>query len=460
MKSLPKGKKINNIWNKFINGSVNRQIFGAALTVGIFTALVKGTAISKELVVAWKFGLSDEIDAYLIAFLVPSFIVSVIAGSFHSAFIPTYIKVREKEGKKAAQNLFSGMITWALALLAITTILIVSTAPLYLPLIAGGFDTKKLELTFKLLCVISPFILLNGIIVIWGAVLNAGERFALAAVTPILTPGFTMLLVIAFDSWRTYALAGGLLCGAIVEIMILGIALKKQGFSLFPKLYGLDSYSRQVIKQYAPTVAGSFLMCSHIVVDQSMVALLPAGSVSALSYGDRLVSLPLVLITTALNTAIVPYISKMVAHKDWKGVKRTLRNYLLLIYAATIPVTILIITFSEPIVRLLFQRGSFTAEDTQLVTDIQKYYALQIPFYISAIFVVKLIVSINKNFILMWGSGLSLIVNIVANYVFMNWIGIRGIALSTSCVYLTSFCFLFFFAKKYLNELASKKEIV
>jgi len=457
MKGLS-NKKINRIWQKFTKGSVNRQIFGAALTVGLFTAFVKLAAISKELVVAWKFGLSDEIDAYLIAFLVPSFVISVIAGSFHSAFIPTYIQVREKEGKKASQNLFSGMITWALGLLTMTTILVVSTAPLYLPLLAGGFDETKLQLTFKLLCVISPFILLNGIIVIWGAVLNAGERFVLAAVTPILTPGFTMLLVIAFDSWRAYALAAGLLCGAIIEILILGISLKRQGFSLLPKLYGLNSHSRQIINQYAPTVAGSFLMCSHVVVDQSMVALLPSGSVTALSYGDRLVSLPLILITTALNTAVVPYISKMVAYKDWKGVRRTLKNYLLLIYAATIPITILIITFSEPIVRLLFQRGSFTAEDTQLVTDIQKYYALQIPFYVSAIFMVKFIVSINKNFILMWGSALNLAVNILGNFVFMHWIGIRGIALSTSCVYFASFCFLFFFGQKYLNELAPKKE--
>lgn len=131
---------------------------------------MKVASVGKELVVAWKFGTADELDAFLIALVVPLFITNIIAGSFQAALIPTYIRVPEQSGIKAAQQLFYGATVWSLGLLVITTILMLVTAPLYLPLIAGGFSPEKLELTYKLLCAIAPIILLSGIITIWGAV--------------------------------------------------------------------------------------------------------------------------------------------------------------------------------------------------------------------------------------------------------------------------------------------------
>jgi putative peptidoglycan lipid II flippase len=107
---------------------------------------------------------------------------------------------------------------------------------------------------------------------------------------------------------------------------------------------------------------------------------------------------------------------------------------------------------SELIVQLLFQRGSFTASDTQLVAQIQNFYALQIPFYVAVILVVRLINSLQISYLLAWGSGFNLIINILGNYVFMFWLGIKGIALSTSCVICFSFFFLFFFAFNYLKK--------
>ena len=156
-----------NYWQKLTSGSVNRKILGAAFIVGFLTAFVKLAAFVKELVVAWRFGTGDEIDAFLIAFVVPSFIVNVVAASFSSALVPTYIKVLEKEGRKSADKLFSGVVLCGLFLLGITTIVAVCTAPIYLPWIASGFSSEKLDLTFRLLCAISPFVLLSGMMSLW-----------------------------------------------------------------------------------------------------------------------------------------------------------------------------------------------------------------------------------------------------------------------------------------------------
>lgn len=447
--------KLFEVWRKVTTGSTNRKIFGAAIVVGTWTAFAKLVAVIKELVVAWKFGTGDKLDAYLIATVVPFFLITVIGNSFNTALMPCYIQVKETKGKIAAQKLLSEAISLALGLLTITSILMVMAAPLYLPLMTKGFEPQKYELTFKLLCTLVPFILLCGMIIISGGVLNSKENFVLAAFTPTFVPLITIIILLSFESWGSFTLVAGLIGGALLELIVLGIALKRKLISLMPKWYSFSPHLRQVVKLYLPTVAGSLLMCTAPVVDQSMAAMLSPGSVAALSYSDKVVSLPIFLTTTALNTAVTPYFSKMFAYSDWIGIEHTLKRYLKLIFLFTVPITVVLILSSEMIVKLLFERGSFTASDTQLVAEIQNCYALQIPFYISAVFLVKLIVSLQKNHILIWGSAINLLINILGNLLLMGLFDIKGIALSTSCVYFVSFAFLLFFSLKYIKELSN-----
>lgn len=451
-------KQFHSFWQRLTSGSVNRQILGAAMTVAAGTVLVKLMSVGKELVVAWKFGTGDALDAFLIALLVPAFLINVIAFSFNPALIPTYIRVREQEGEEAAQKLFSGTTLFSLVLLVVTAVLMIAAAPLYLPFVASGFSAEKLDLTFRLLCTIAPIVLLTGVVAIWSAVLNAGERFALAALSPILTPTVSIGFLIFFSSLGAFALAAGLVVGAVLEIFLLGLALHRQGIQLRPKWYGLDSHLRRVANQYVPAVSSAVLICSTGLVDQAMAATLSPGSVAALSYGNRIIALPITLATTALSTAVVPYFSKMAACEDWVGMRHTLKHYLQLIFVVTVPLTGLLILFSEPIVQLLFQRGSFTANDTSQVAQIQNYYALQVPFYVGTILTVRLIEAIQKNQIFVWSSGLGLLLNIVLNYVFMQWLQVTGIALSTSCVIIFIFCFLLFFASNSINTLIGKEQ--
>jgi putative peptidoglycan lipid II flippase len=456
MKISKKGSKYFDLWKKFTQGSINRQIFKATIIIGLLTGLSKFASVGKELVVAWRFGTGDELDAFVMAFVVPSFVITVVANSFSFALIPTYIKVREQEGHKVAQKLFSGIMARAVSLLIVTAIAIVVTAPIYLPLMASGFSATKLDLTTRLLWTISPSILLYGIINIWGGIMNAGEKFALAAFSPVLTPLATVMMLITFPGWGIYTLVGGLICGSLIEMIILGIGLRRQGVDIRPQWLKHDANSALVIKEYVPVIVGSFLMCSTTLVDQSMAAMLSPGSVAALSYANRVIALPLSLVTLALGTAVVPYFSQTIAQKDWRKINHTFKYYLKLIFATTIPLTIFFILASKLIIQILFERGSFNAEDTQLVSQIQILYALQIPFYIAAIFVVRLVNSLGINHILAWGSAINLVANIIGNYVFAEWIGVAGLALSTSCVYLISFAFLYVFTNKHLQKILSE----
>jgi len=446
-------------WNRWTSASVNRSIFGAALTVSIFTVIAKLVSVAKELAVARSFGTSDALDAYLIAFLLPSFTISVVAGSFNAALIPTFIKVRDQQGHDASQRLLSSVMFWTLAMLGAAVLVLFACRRWLLPLVASGFSAEKLALTRGLFYLLLPVLVLSGFSAIWSAILNAGQAFAFPALVPVITPLVTIAAILAVGkACGIYAVAGATLCGAVLEMGILGWKLKERGYLLRPRLHSADPAAREVIGQYVPMVAGALLLSSSGVVDQSMAAMLGPGSVAALGYGNRIVSFFLSIGTMALGTAVLPYFSRMVAARDWAGVKHTLKTYSRLILLITVPVTLLLVFGGRIIVALLYERGKFTPSDTLLVTRVLAFYALQIPYYTMGILMVRLISSLRANHILMWGTAISLGVGITLNYVLMRRLGVAGISLSSSIVRLVSFCYVLAMLSRQMRRAALNDE--
>jgi putative peptidoglycan lipid II flippase len=117
-------------------------------------------------------------------------------------------------------------------------------------------------------------------------------------------------------------------------------------------------------------------------------------------------------------------------------------------------VTIVLCVFSVPLTRLVFQRGNFTAADTQLVSNVQTCFALQIPFYLGGTLLVRYFASANATRVMMWGAVLSFGANVSFNYLLMRPLGVVGISLSTSIVYFLSFAFLLFMLKRIRMEAA------
>ncbi len=426
-------------WNTWREKSTNHRIFSAIITVGGFTFAVKLATVVKELLVARQFGTGDDLDAFLIAFLLPSYAINVVVGSLNSALIPTYIQVREYEGRDAAQQLLSNIMFWSIALLTVISAIMVLTSSITLPILGSGFGVEKLTLTRSLFFILMPVLIISGLSSTWTAVLNAGERFALAAFAPVMPPiVMVAVLLLAGKFWGIHALASGMVGGFILQGVLLAWGLKKQRISLVPRRHVFDRAAKQVLSRYAPLVAGTFLMGGTDLVNQSMAAALGPGSVAALNYGNKVINLILSIGTMALGSAVLPYFSKMIAAGDWEELIHTLKTYSRLILVVVIPLTFLVIVFSKPIVQVIFERGAFTGSDTLLVSRIQAMYALQIPFYILGVMAVRLIFAAGKNSFLIIIYFICLVANIFLNLLFTKLMGVAGIALSTSCVYLLS----------------------
>ena len=437
------------------HASTNRRIFAAMLVVGAATVFAKILAMAKDVLVASYFGTSDAVDAFFIAQTVPTFVISVIGGSIPAALMPVYLRVWEREGRANAGRLLGNVLMLAGAAIASSCLVLALLAPIVLPLVGVRFGGEKLALTRHLYLLILPGVFMSGVAGMLAGVLNAHERFLLAAVAPALMSVLSIaFLVGAADDWGISALAIGLTTGYGLELAVLAWSVRARGLVRLPQWASWrDPDVRRVLGQYLPLVIGGAVMSSSPLIDQAMAASLGSGSVAQLAYGSKLVAAGLGIGGTAVSTAILPHFSRMVATHDWSGVRHTLRAYTRLGLVVGVAVVLVIVVLSVPVVRLLFERGRFLPSDTVAVARVQALYAIQIPFYLLGILAVQLLHAISANRVLMWVSIGNFITNIVGNYVFMRVWGVAGIAFATSMVYVLSMIALLTAVRTRLNEL-------
>jgi putative peptidoglycan lipid II flippase len=419
--------------------SASRKILRATGVLTGFSGVVLAATVARELVTANYFGRSDSLDAYVLAYVLPSFVVNVVGYSFNLALIPVFVEVRLHEGRAAAQRLFSGAMLWSLGMLTAVVLLLALLAPLYLPLMGSGFSAPKLLLTRHLLYFLLPLILLTGLTSNGTAVLNAGERFALPGALTILPPlGALTFVVLLGRSWSVYSLAAGTVAGTAVQVAALFWVARSHGIDLTPRWYGVDPKLRQVIHQYLPMMAGALLLGSTDIVDQSMAAMLPGGSVAALSYARKIISVLVVAGAIPLGAASLPYFSDMAARGAWDACRRTLRVVGGVILLATVPVALGLSFFAHPIVRILFQRGEFAPHDTAVVSHVEAWLAFQIPFYLLCVLGMRMMSALKQNLLILGIATITTTLNVVLNLVLMRTYGVAGIALSTAIVFFTS----------------------
>lgn len=439
-------------WTGWVSGSVNRRIFRAVFVVGSLTMFTRVIGFFKEILLAYVFGIGSTLDIFYAALLLPTMGVNVLARALKGAFIPTYIRVREQQGRTAAQRLFESATLWATGVLVVIGLVLIGVAPYILPFLGAGSDPTDQMVAYWLFIILITTMITSGASMLWAAVLNANHQFGLEAASPgLVSLSMIAALLLAGHLWGIYALAVGMAIGFMLSAGVLGWRLKRLGYGIVPRWHGFSPELRQVMGQYVPKVGAAFLMGNTILVDQIMAAMAGPGSVSALNFGNRIVGLVVGVGGMAVGNAVLPYFSRMAAKSDWSGMRHILKSYMSLIILAAAPVTLFLLLLPETLITLLFQRGAFTADDAHMVAGVQAMYALQIPFYLSGRLFVQVISSFQESWFFVWGTAISFTLNIVLDYVFLQMFGLPGIALSTSVVAMVSWGLAMFFTYRLLH---------
>ena len=422
--------------------STSWRLLADTVTVGGWTFAVKIAGAVKVILAARMFGAGDAMDAYLIAFLLPSFFIDLLGGPLDTALVPALVELRQKRDRQAAEEFYRGVLASVGAAFVLVALVTAITASLFLPLLASSFTPDKLADTRYLLLLMIAVIPLSGLSATWRAVLNSERRFAFAAIVPLVTPVLSIAAILIFGKqYGVTALAVGTVAGGATEAVASAIGARLAGYAVIPQWSGISSAVRLAAAQYLPLVAVTLVMTGTALVDQGMAARLGSGSVAALSYGTRLLGVLIVVGPTAVGTAVLPHLSAEVA-SGAGAMRHSLRNYVLIVLAVVLPVTAGLIYFSEPIIRILFQTGSFSPEATRLVSRVQQASLLQLPIAILLALEIRLVSALRQNRILYRVAALSIVLTLILDLLFMRWLGVIGIALAGVAIRLVSGLYL------------------
>lgn len=413
------------------------------MIVGFMTVLVKGMGFFKEVEVGRFFGLSELIDTFLIASLIPGFINNVFMSSFQNVFIPNY--VAEKKTSISIGSFQSACLIITICLGLILSIGAYVFIIFFLEDIFKGHSFAYYDLVRSQFYIMLPCILFWSLSSLLGGLLDVNGFFSLSSIYPIITSLVVIICLYFFKNELGYSiLAFGILVGSSLEfVYLLWVSIYKKTLQLSKP----DFFSKNIVKLYRqlPSKIGSgFLTGTTGFVDQFFTAQLVVGSLAALNYGMKIPSFITTILIISIGNVVLPYFSDLVYENRNKAYE-VLYKSILYVFAFSLLIVCIIYFFSEDIIFILFEKGNFSSDDTLVVSNIQKILLAYVPFYISSIIIIKFLTSINKNAYMFYVSILNLILNLILNFYLVKMYKVNGLALATTIIHIVNFGVLFLF---------------
>ena len=367
---------------------MSRHLFKSTVIVSSMTLISRILGFVRDMLIARIFGVDVATDAFFVAFKIPNFLRRLFAeGAFAHAFIPVLADYKE-QGSKADLKVFVDKTAGTLAgILMLLTLIGVVVAPVLILLLAPGFawQGSQYELAVLLLKITFPYLFFISLVAFAGAILNAHDKFAI----PALTPVFLNISMIVAAIWFAplmeqpiVALAWGVFAAGIIQVCFQIPSLIRLG--LLPRFkWGYnDPGVKKTISLMLPAIFSVSVTQINLLLDTLVASFLTVGSVSWLYYSDRLVEFPLGMLGLALGTVILPKLAKDYAMEDKKVFSYSLDWGLRLALLIGMPATIGLILLAEPMLSTLFQYKEFSWNDVHYAGLSLRAYAVGLLGYL------------------------------------------------------------------------------
>ncbi len=367
---------------------MSRHLFKSTVIVSSMTLISRILGFVRDMLIARIFGVDVATDAFFVAFKIPNFFRRLFAeGAFAHAFIPVLADYKE-QGSKADLKVFVDKTAGTLAgLLMLLTLIGVVVAPVLILLLAPGFawQGSQYELAVLLLKITFPYLLFISLVAFAGAILNAHDKFAIPALTPVLLNISMIVAAIWFAPLMEQpivALAWGVFAAGIIQVCFQIPSLMRLG--LLPRFrWGYnDPGVKKTISLMLPAIFSVSVTQINLLLDTLVASFLTVGSVSWLYYSDRLVEFPLGMLGLALGTVILPKLAKDYATEDKKVFSYSLDWGLRLALLIGMPATIGLILLAEPMLSTLFQYKEFSWNDVHYAGLSLRAYAVGLLGYL------------------------------------------------------------------------------
>jgi len=359
--------------------SVIKKTAKSAFIIMMFTMVSKFLGFVREMMIASRFGAGAVNDAYVIATTATVVIMAAVGTGLNTTLIPIFTEIQQKHGQESKIKFMGNIVNVTIFLTLGITIFGLAFSPQIIRVIASGFKGDQFRLAVELNRIGFVMVVFMVLTFVFSGFLNSSHKFGAPAAVGVVY-NVVFIIYLAFFA-GTFGI-GGLMVATVIayltQVIIQLPSARRLGYKFSKVVNFKDSYLKKALFLTGPVAIGTVVRQINLVIDRTLASGLAEGSVSALNYSERLNTLVFSLFVVTIITVIFPMLSQESEKKDIEAIKNIMGYSINSILLVTMPVMIGMIVLATPIVRLVFERGAFTPEDTVATAIALTYYSISI----------------------------------------------------------------------------------
>jgi putative peptidoglycan lipid II flippase len=404
----------------------------------IATAASRIAGLAREVVAASYFGITGPMSAFTVAFQVPNLIRALFAdAALQPAFVPIFTEQIEQGKFKEAFRMASTMLLLVTMVLGAITAVFILGAGFIMPLFAPGFTGEIETLMVVLSQIIFPILVLLGVTGVVVGILNSYDRFGAFAISPLFWNLTIIAVVIGTvplfpEDKQIYAYAIGVVAGTVVQLLIPTWDLRHTPFRFTFKVDFKDPNVRRVLLLMIPVTLSLGLINFNLLVNSFFGSLVSDQAPAAIDKAFRIYQLPQGIFSVAIATVLFPTLARFASRGDYENLRETLGKGMRQIVFILLPATAAILVLSEPMIRIVYQRGEFGPDQTVLVASALFWFAFSLPTNGMFLLLSRTFFGLQQPWIPTAIAGANLVVTIVASFFLYEPFGVPGIVAATA----------------------------
>lgn len=414
-------------------------------TIGLFvvTILSKILGFARETVLVSTYGASMITDAYITSMNIPSVIFAVIGTALATTFIPLYFQVEKNQGKKIAIQFSNNVFNIVIVLSLIMSIIGFFFAEPLTKLFAIDFTGEKLELATQFTRTMIFGMVFIGLSNIMSCILQINGNFHIPGIVGMPYNIIIIVVILISSKGDVQLLAFGTLISMLSQFLFQLPFAYKKGYRYKFHFDIKDEYIKRMMVLIGPVCIGVGVNQLNTIVDRSLASSLGDGIITVLNSANKLDEFAICLFISTISVVIYPMLSKLSVDGEEEAFAEIIKKSMNVVIIFVIPVSIGAIVLAEPIVRLVFERGSFNPQATKLTASALVFYSIgMIGFGLKDI-LNRVFFSLKDTKTPMINSALSMVINIVLNIILIKFMGHRGLAFATSISSIVCVLFMF-----------------
>ena len=418
----------------------------------IATGASRMAGLVREIVAASYFGISSgAMSAFTIAFQLPNLVRMLFAdAALQAAFVPVFTEQLEKDNRPSAFRLASTLVFGVTLVLGLLTALFILLAPVIIPVFAPGFDDDPAlrDLTVSLAQLLFPILVMLGLSGVVVGVLNSYNRFGVFAIAPLFWNVAIIAVLVGLapafpEEDQIYAYAIGVLVGTVLQLALVAWDLRNTPFRISRVFEWRSGLVKKVLILMLPVTISLGLINFNLTVNSIFATLVPGtlpdsglplsdAAPAAIDKAFRIYMLPQGMFSVAVATVIFPTLSRFAARRAYDDLRSTMANGMRMILLVLMPAAAAILVLAEPMTQLVYERGSFDAEQTEIVAEALFWFAFSLPFNGLFLLMTRTFFSLQRPWVPTWVAGLNLAITAIGSALLYSPFGIAGIVVATA----------------------------